>query len=254
MLKEKSPLYVKVMNYLIKKINEEYQPGDLLPTQTELAEKTGTSLITVKRAITELANDGYLKPIPGKGTFVKKPPLKDEHTGVSSWTDSVAGLGEIPDTAWINIEKRRPPDHIANLLKISSQDQTVLIDRLRTIDGKPVCLMANEFPLELVPDMHKESIEQESIYAWIQDKYQLIPATAEEEVYARHSSDEEKEQLKMEEPIVLVIKRISYLKDGTPVEFSQIVAPAESYRYRSKHVNRTLENREAEESLKYTQL
>jgi GntR family transcriptional regulator len=38
MVMDKSPLYVQVMNYLLEKIEKEYKPGDLIPTQAELAE------------------------------------------------------------------------------------------------------------------------------------------------------------------------------------------------------------------------
>jgi DNA-binding GntR family transcriptional regulator len=239
---DKSPLYVQVMNYLLEKIEKEYKPGDLIPTQAELAEETGMSLITVKRAITELAGEGYLKPIAGKGTFVQKPPLKDEHTGISSWTDTVLELGDVPGTVWMDTRKRRPPAYIAANLRITPRDDTVLIDRLRSISGKRACLMANEFPLRLVPDMHKKSIDQESLYAWVKDIYGLFPVRAEEEVYARYASDEEKRELQMDDHIALVMKRISYLEDDTPFEVSQIIAPAESYRYRSKLTSNAVGN------------
>lgn len=241
MNKDYFPLYVKVMNYLLQEIKENYNPGDMIPTQTDIAEQTDTSLITVKRAISELVKEGHLESKPGKGTFVRQPPILDEHTGVSSWTDSISGLGEAPDTAWMNVDTRIPPSHIANILQLKSKDQTVLINRLRTINGEPICLMTNEIPLHLVPGMQDESINRESLYAWIKDKYQLVPATSEEEVYARYANDEEESNLQMSGDIALVITRISYLKDETPFEYSKIVAPASSYRYRSKQINKTLE-------------
>ena len=103
------PLYVTVKAHIVDNILKKLSPGRLIPTQAEISKETGTSLITVKRAIKELEKEGYLEPKAGKGTFVKHPPLIDRHVGVSSWTDSISGLGRIPNTAWIRVEKRIPP-------------------------------------------------------------------------------------------------------------------------------------------------
>ena len=83
MATKKSPLYYEVMNYLADRISKEYKPGDIIPTQTDIASITRTSLITVKRAVNELVSEGILETIAGKGTFVKPKPLVDNHVGVS---------------------------------------------------------------------------------------------------------------------------------------------------------------------------
>ena len=44
------PLYARVEQALLARIHRRYRPGDLLPTQQQLAREFGTSLITVKRA------------------------------------------------------------------------------------------------------------------------------------------------------------------------------------------------------------
>lgn len=242
-MRSKSLLYSDVINALLKKIKQDYRPGDLIPTQSDIATETGTSLITVKRAISELVKEGYLESVPGKGTIVRKPPIVDNHIGVSSWTDSMANLGEQAETAWIRTTKRVPPPEVANLLQLKARQRTVVVNRLRTIGKTPVCLMQNEIPLDLVPDMHKKEINSESLYEWLGKTYNLVPAIAEEEVYARKATEFERSELKMKDDILLVINRISFLADGTPVEISELKAPSESYRYRSKQINTTLESR-----------
>lgn len=233
-------LYGKVMKYLLDKIKNEYQPGDFLPPQTEIARNTGTSLITVKRAVKELEQQGYVTARAGKGTFVRKPPIIDKHIGVSSWTDSVAGSGRQPSTAWVRMEKKLPSPGIANMLHLKARKHTVRIRRLRMVDDKPACLMQNEIPLDLVPGITGSNIPGESLYGWLLKTYKIAPAWAEEEVYARKASAEEVKSLSLSEPFVLVIERVSYLTDGTPFEVSSIIANAENYRYQSRQINQTL--------------
>jgi len=240
-LERKVPLYHKVYDYLLEKIENEYSPGDLLPTQSEIAEHTETSLITVKRAMKELEMAGYLTSKAGKGTMVKRPSVVDNHVGVSSWTDSIAGLGKVPRTAWTKVKKGVPISSVANKLQLKARERTVQIKRLRLIDNCPVCLMSNEIPLHLVPDIQRETIDQESLYTYLYDQYGLVPVSAEEEVRARKATDYEIEVLKLKTPIVLVVERLSFLKDEAPFELSSIVAPADFYVYRSHQINKTLD-------------
>lgn len=232
MAAKKTPLYYEVMNYLIDRITNDFRPGDVIPTQTEIAMITRTSLITVKRAVNELVSEGVLETIAGKGTFVKPRPLIDNHVGVSSWTDSIAGTGAMPQTLELIIEKHIPVKDIAHLLQLKARRQTLLITRIRGIEQKPVCIMRNEIPLDLVPGLDKKPFDTESFYAYLQENYNLIPSFANEEVYAREATEEEVLKLAMKSNIVLIIERISYLNDQTPFEISKIIAPASDYRYR----------------------
>ncbi|HMR18369.1 MAG TPA: GntR family transcriptional regulator [Sphingobacterium sp.] len=242
-MKSRSLLYTNVIQALLYKINHYYQPGDIIPTQSEIAQETGTSLITVKRAISELVKEGYLESVQGKGTIVRKPPIVDKHIGVSSWTDSMANLGEQAETSWITVTKHIPSAEIANVLQLKARQRTIVVDRLRSIGNTPICLMQNEIPLSLVPDMHKKEIDSESLYEWLRKTYDLVPAVAEEEVYARRATMYEQKELKMDDDILLVINRVSFSADGTPIEISELKAPAENYRYRSKQLNTTLETK-----------
>ncbi len=242
MATKKSPLYYEVMNYLADRISKEYKPGDIIPTQTDIASITRTSLITVKRAVNELVSEGILETIAGKGTFVKPKPLVDNHVGVSSWTDSIVGIGAKPGTLKLTIEKHIPASDIATILQLKARKQTILIKRIRGIDQKPICIMSNEIPANIVPGLEKKPFDSESFYAFLKDNYNLIPSHAFEEVYAREALEEEVRQLNMKDNIVLIIKRISYLEDQTPFEISKIIAPASDYRYRSKQINSSIKD------------
>src|SRR6267378_2452279 len=122
------PLYARVEQALLERIHRRYRPGDLLPTQQELAREFGTSLITVKRALDEVAR-----------------------RGLTSWTDTMTGLGRTPRTLRCRLRARVPPPAVARALGLKARERTVVVERLRALDGEPFCLMHNELPFSLVP-------------------------------------------------------------------------------------------------------
>ena len=69
----KIPKYQQIKQDLLKEINsEKFVSGDKFYSEKELINKYGVSSITVIKAINELANEGFLNRIQGKGTFISR--------------------------------------------------------------------------------------------------------------------------------------------------------------------------------------
>lgn len=227
-----APLYAQVEKTLLDRIRRNYRAGQLLPTQKELAREFGASLITVRRALDEIGRKGWLESTRGRGTVVTRPPVADDRREVSSWTDSMAGLGRLPRTAWCRVSTRVPPPETARALRLRARERTVVIERLRTLDGEPLCLMRNELPLDLAPELAREGLTEESLYGWLKRRKRLEPRGAHEEVAARLPFRAEIRALGSETKIVVVVRRRTWLSGGRPLEVAEMVAPAHRYRYR----------------------
>jgi len=72
---EKTPMYRTIVDDLKRKIADgAFDPNEPLPTQVEFAKIYNTSEITTRRALTDLANEGYIYRVRGKGTFIRLEP------------------------------------------------------------------------------------------------------------------------------------------------------------------------------------
>lgn len=75
MNQEREPLYIQIQNHFKERIiNRTLVEDDKIPTEKELMDEFGVSRITVVNALVELAKDGWIYRIPGRGTYIKGIP------------------------------------------------------------------------------------------------------------------------------------------------------------------------------------
>lgn len=121
------PLYQQIYNDIIEDIKKgSYVPGDKLPSEKELADGYDVSRITSKKALKLLSDDGYIKRIPGKGSFVL-----DEGEEKSKNPNYLVGL-VIPDISesygvdlLLSIEKHASKNNIFIVFKQSYGQQDI---------------------------------------------------------------------------------------------------------------------------------
>jgi GntR family transcriptional regulator len=231
-LQTSSPRYAQVEESLLSRIQSKYQRGELLPTQKELAREYETSLITIKRAIDELARKGYLQSTRGRGTVVLRPQVHDNRGNVASWTDTMTGMGRQPSTTSISITVRIPPPEIMRALGLRARERSVRIERSRALDGEPICMMWNELPLLLVPTLPDVGLTEESLYRWMKLHHGHVPYRADEEASARLATAAERNELGKDTHVVMIVQRHTFMSNHRPLELAQMIAPAHRYRYR----------------------
>jgi GntR family transcriptional regulator len=85
------PLYRRVYDELTKRIQSGAdRPGAMLPSEAQLSKEFKVSLITVRRALHELALDGLVDCRQGIGSFVRERPRDGVMISLTSFTSSVA--------------------------------------------------------------------------------------------------------------------------------------------------------------------
>ena len=69
----RTPIYEQIKNTIINQImTDELSSGEILPSIRALAKDIKISVMTIKKAYDELETEGYIKTVPGKGSFVSE--------------------------------------------------------------------------------------------------------------------------------------------------------------------------------------
>ncbi len=72
-MKKQDKKYLQVKKYILAKIGtDSLRPGNKIPTEDEIIKTLGFSRSTVRHAIAELEQEGYLYKIHGSGSFVRR--------------------------------------------------------------------------------------------------------------------------------------------------------------------------------------
>ncbi|OZB92904.1 substrate-binding domain-containing protein [Paenibacillus sp. XY044] len=77
MSQDREPLYIQIQNHFKQLIaSRQLKEDDRIPTEKELIDQFQVSRITVANALAELAGEGWIYRIPGRGSYVKGVPEK----------------------------------------------------------------------------------------------------------------------------------------------------------------------------------
>ena len=94
------PLYQQIKEDIKAAIERgKYKPNEKIPAEPELSAEYSVSRITVRRAVEELCNEGYLVKMQGRGTFVRTPRIHRKMTGgdkLESFSKTCRESGRVP--------------------------------------------------------------------------------------------------------------------------------------------------------------
>ena len=144
-----TPLYVQLADEIEGKISRmEYQPGDRLLPELEMARVYGISVITVRKAINGLVEKGLVERRQGKGTFVTKPKYSRNMKKLQSFSEMCFQMGVRPGARVLE-ERLIPADeNVARRLGVKAGSSVIYISRLRLADEEPVQIEKSFFPLK----------------------------------------------------------------------------------------------------------
>lgn len=202
--------------------------GDRLPPERELSAEFGVSRMTLRQAISSLAESGYVSRVQGAGTFVADPTIS-KSTELTGFSEDMIARGFQPSSSLLRIERRSAGATTGHDLVLSPADEVYRIERVRMADGVPMCIETIDLPAHLVPDLELEPLER-SLYAILGERYGIRLAEADQIITATVVDDEQAQLLRV--PVhspALVVKRVGYDRKRVPIERAVSIYRADRY-------------------------
>lgn len=217
------PLYYQIQQILEERIDGgEWQPGMQVPSERELCEQFRVSRITVRQALSALANQGRLNRQQGVGTFVASPRIKQRLNRLTGFTQEMSARGQRPGARVLQLEVIPAPPAVARALERVAGDPTVLVKRLRLTDEEAVAIESAHLPAVLCPGLEQEDLENNSLYDLLGGKFDIIPAQAEQQIEALACPAAEARLLGVRKGApMLHMFRVTYSSEGRPIEYTE---------------------------------
>jgi GntR family transcriptional regulator len=210
----------------------EWRAGDRLPPERELAIRYGCSLITVRRALTELARERRLARTPGRGTFVERPRIDRDLAEEKSFTEEMQVRGFDPETRLIAARPESAGEAVATALRLEVGAPTLYLERLRLADGEPLLLEQVHLPAEQFPGLLASDLEHNSLYDLLTQRYDTHITRARETLEPVLLRAREARLLdRPARSPALLVEGIAFAAPGIPVEFGRTYLRGDRTRY-----------------------
>lgn len=231
-----NPLYKEVKIRITRSLAAgEWKPGDAIPSELRLAERFNVSIGTIRKAIDELAAEKILLRQQGRGTFVA---THSEHRTLFYFFHIVGkdGSKELPVTEMLSFRNGKADSGDEARLKIPRGARVLRIHNVLKLSGKPVIFDDIVVPAALFPDLDEDTFvgREGTIYGLYQARYGINVIRISERLCAANAPARIAALLGVKHGTpALVISRVAYTYNDTPVEYRVSWVNTEHHEYLS---------------------
>ncbi len=228
------PLYVQVKELLLESLaTNRWQAGDMLPSESYLAQELGVSPGTVRKALDEMTAQNLVVRRQGIGTFVAThtPERALFHFFHIARSD---GTRVRPLSRVLSCRKRRANDRERERLQLPKKAEVIQITRVRSLGGSPAILERIALPVLLFKDLEScpEDDLPNTLYRYLQERYGVSITRADEQLRAVIADSDDAEHLGLlKGSALLEIERLAFDLREIPVEWRISRLSTEHFHY-----------------------
>ena len=152
-----APKYLDIYESLKRRCQKE-AVGVRLPSERALAQEFSASVMTVRRALSRLSEEGWVRRNAGSGTYVNRPTV---YVGpwLTSFTEDMTRRGLRPSSEVLRFETVVPDVQTVARLALRPGEKAVLLERLRHADGEPMCHEIGIYPARFSDVLQQGDLE-----------------------------------------------------------------------------------------------
>jgi len=232
-----SPLYRQIRVLITRSLESgEWGPGQIIPSESELAVRFGVSQGTVRKAIDEMAAENLLVRRQGKGTYVathKDPRSSVRFLRIAADEGELPPLRSLPLQCW----RAKAGAEVARKLALEAGAPIVIVRRVLRFGNEPVVFDEIYLPGELFSDLTLETLTTSgmSLYSLFESRFGVQMIRAEERLRAVSADNVGAEILQVAEgsPLLLV-ERVTFTYADKPVEWRRGQYSTRNFHYHNE--------------------
>ena len=169
------PLHYQLYSMILADIRSGVlKSGDMIPAEMEMMKIYDVSRATVRRALGDLAREGYLTRAKSKGTVVSdssptvgyKNRVKGFSALINSSNEPIKLTSKVLACSVID-----PPAFVQEALKLSPGSKVFYLKRVRSIHGIPNVFVEDWLDYRYIPGIERVDFESNSLYDTLEEKY-----------------------------------------------------------------------------------
>lgn len=134
---DKAPAYAKIATTVRKRIVDgTYPPGSKLPPETQFCAEFGVSPMTLRKALSVLADQGLVFAERGRGTYVRSLALTDTVFKLEQWGSDWFN-SSTAEIRLLGASTAKADCQVAEMLSVKPGDRVVFLRRLIVKNGIP---------------------------------------------------------------------------------------------------------------------
>ncbi len=218
------PLYTRIQEYIAELIlSGKLKPAEKIQSERDFSEDLGVSRMTVRKALTELVNEGLLERKHGSGTYVASPKITYESPEMVSYVQAMEQHSFATATQLLEFSEMVASRRLAECLEIEIGDPIYHLVLLRFANRVPVIMERGFYPATIFPNLEDWNHEKTSLADLLTSVYGIQLGRISQTVEAVAASETVAQQLRVEEgEPLLMLSRLMYNRlSGKPVVFFQ---------------------------------
>ncbi len=228
--------YQEIAALLEQELRKNYRCGDYLPAESQLAARYAVNRHTLRRAIDQLVEKGWVQRRQGVGVLVLMRPFDYPLNAQARFSQNLLDQGSHPTSEKLLAVLRPASSHVADALGVTEGDDIIHLRTLRRVNGIAVCLIDHYFA-ELAWWPALQQFNSGSLHEVIQARLGITLQRTQTRISARRAQAKESRLLEIPNMAPLLCVRTLNHREGetTPAEYSVSLTRADMIEFTMEH-------------------
>lgn len=223
------PAYYQVADDLSREIEGgRLRPGDTIPSESQLCGRYSISRMTVRQGLNLLGEAGYIRSVPGKGSFVSQPRLDRL---ALEFREGALGDGRQLEPELVGVEVIAAEGEVRDHLALPPGAKVVEFRRLAYLSKKPVSFEHKYLPYVKGRPLVEQEIQYAAFPAVVAQSCEIHLVKVQMTIYAGKASSEAMAKLPLaDHGMAMVLEQTVLDQDDTVLGWGRTYCLPEEYR------------------------